>query len=72
MIPVNIAAAADCARHHELQSSTETYSSQSEVPWTGLLWLPSQSGAEEDILQPQKNTFLDSVALYLTGVNSVP
>lgn len=36
-----------------------------------VLWVPSQTGALEDRLQPQKKTLLASSAVYFTGVNGV-
>jgi len=37
-----------------------------------FLWLPSHIGCDLVALQPQKNTFVDSVASYFIGVNSEP
>jgi hypothetical protein len=42
------------------------------IPNYACLWLPSHSGCDAVNLQPQKNTFLDSVAVNLTGENSDP
>jgi hypothetical protein len=36
-----------------------------------FLWLPSHIGCNCVSLQPQKNTFFDSLALYFTGENPV-
>lgn len=34
--------------------------------------VPSQSGRFDECLQPQKNSFLDASAVYLTGAKSLP
>ena len=43
-------------------------------PFTPLnwLWVPSQKGLFALFLHPQKNTFLDSVAVNFFGANSEP
>lgn len=64
-------------RTDPLSGRVEVKSYAADESWSAMvadqrvLWVPSQTGALEDRLQPQKKTFLVFSAVYFTGVKAV-